>query len=276
MQRGRFPTFDDGLRQAMFEEPIRFLVDLIQRDGSLLDVLYADHTFVNATLAAHYGIEDVPLEDGEWARVEKADRYGRGGLLPMSVFLTKNAPGLRTSPVKRGHWVVRRLLGERIPTPPPEVPELPNDEAKLGKFTLREVLAKHREHESCSVCHNRFDSIGVVFEGFGPIGEQRSIDLGGRPVATAAKLPDGVERTGVAGLRSYLREVRQAEFVDNVCRKLLSYALGRTLIISDDRLLRQMRDGLVQDDHRFTGLIESIVTSPQFLTQRGRNYRPEE
>jgi hypothetical protein len=276
VDRGRFPSFDDDLRQAMFEEPIRFLVDLIQRDGALLDSLYADHTFVNATLAAHYGIEDLSLEAGEWARVKKADRYGRGGILPMSVFLTKNAPGLRTSPVKRGHWVVRQLLGERIPTPPPEVPELPGDEAKLGEFTLREVLARHREHESCSVCHNRFDSIGVVFEGFGPIGEQRSVDLGGRTIETAAKLPDGVERKGVVGLRGYLQEHRQAEFVDNVCQKLLSYALGRTLIVSDDRLLRQMRDGLVKDDHRFTSLIESIVTSPQFLRQRGRNYRHEE
>ena len=276
VDRGRFPAFDNDLRQAMFEEPIRFLVDLIQRGGSILDLLYADHTFVNSTLAAHYGIEDLPLEAGGWARVAKADRYGRGGLLPMSVFLTKNAPGLRTSPVKRGHWVVRQLLGERIPTPPPEVPELPSDEAELGEFTLTEVLAKHREHESCSVCHNRFDSVGVVFEGFGPIGEQRSLDLGGRTVDTRAKLPDGVERKGVPGLRDYLRKHRQAEFVDNLCRKLLAYALGRTLIISDDKLLRRMRDELVQNDHRFTSLIESIVTSPQFLRQRGRNYRYEE
>jgi hypothetical protein len=194
----------------------------------------------------------------------------------MSVFLTKNAPGLRTSPVKRGYWVVRQLLGERIPPPPPGVPEIPSDETKLGEFTLREVLAKHREHESCSVCHDRFDSIGVAFEGFGPIGERRSVDLGGRPVETAATLPDGVEREGVLGLREYLRKNRQDEFIDNVCQKLLSYALGRTLIVSDDGLLRNMRDQLVEDDHRFTSLIESIVTSPQFLRQRGRNYRYQE
>ena len=194
----------------------------------------------------------------------------------MSVFLTKNAPGLRTSPVKRGYWVVRQLLGERIPTPPPEVPELPSDESKLGEFTLREVLAKHREHPSCSVCHDRFDSLGVVFEGFGPIGELRSVDLGGRPVETAATLPDGVERKGVSGLRDYLRKHRQADFIDNVCQKLLSYALGRTVIVSDDRLLRQMRDELVENDHRFVTLIVTIVTSPQFLRQRGRNYRYQE
>jgi hypothetical protein len=272
VDRGRFPAFDDDLRQAMFEEPIRFLVDLIQRDGSLLDLLNGDYTLVNGTLARHYGIEGISVRPGQWARVEQAHRYGRGGLLPMSVFLTKNAHGLRTSPVKRGYWVVRQLLGERIPPPPPEVPELPSDESKLGELTLREVLAKHREHKSCAGCHDRFDSIGVVFEGFGPIGEQRSVDLGGRPIETAATLPDGIQRGGVSGLRDYLRQHRQDEFIDNACRKLLSYGLGRTLIVSDDGLLSKMRGQLVEDDHRFTSLIESIVTSPQFLRQRGRNY----
>ena len=91
----------------------------------------------------------------------------------MPVFLTANSPGLRTSPVNRGHWVVRRLLGERIAPPPPQVPDLPDDEAELGDLTLRETLAKHREEKSCATCHERIDSIGLVFEGYGPIGERR-------------------------------------------------------------------------------------------------------
>src|SRR4029078_13070377 len=98
---------------------------------------------------------------------------------PMSLFLTQNAPGLRTSPVKRGYWVVRRLLGERIPPPPPNVPELPSDEAKLGDLTLRQTLAMHREHASCASCHERFDSLGLVFEGYGPIGDGRGRGTGG-------------------------------------------------------------------------------------------------
>ena len=190
----------------------------------------------------------------------------------MSVFLTKNAHSLRTSPVKRGYWVVRQLLGERIPPPPPDVPELPSDESKLGDLTLREVLAKHRENKSCAGCHDRFDALGVALEGFGPIGERRTIDLGGRPVQTVALLPDGVERDGLAGLRDYLHQQREAEFVANTCQKLLSYALGRTLIVSDDVLLDQMRERLENDDDRFVGLIETIVSSPPFLNQRGRNY----
>ncbi len=162
----------------------------------------------------------------------------------MSVFLTKNAHPLRTSPVKRGYWVVRQLLGERIPPPPPDVPELPSDESDLGELTLPEVLAKHREHKSCAGCHDHFDALGVALEGFGPIGERRTVDLGGRPVETSATLPDGVQRDGISGLRDYLRQQREAEFIGNTCRKLLSYALGRTLIVSDDVLLDAMKDRL--------------------------------
>ena len=96
----------------------------------------------------------------------------------MSVFLTKNAPGLRTSPVKRGYWVVRRVLGEHIPAPPPNVPDLPEDESALGDLTLTQVLARHRDHKACAGCHNRFDAVGIAFEGFGPVGERRTVDLG--------------------------------------------------------------------------------------------------
>src|SRR4029453_16500698 len=99
-----------------------------------------------------------------WVRVDDANLYGRGGLLPMSVFLTQNAPGLGTSPVKGGYWVVRRVLGETIPPPPAVVPELPHDEAKLD-LPLREVLAKHRENQSCASCHARFDSCAWPLKG---------------------------------------------------------------------------------------------------------------
>jgi hypothetical protein len=189
----------------------------------------------------------------------------------MAVFLTRNAPGLRTSPVKRGYWVVRRLLGEHIPPPPPTVPELPKDEAKLGELTLPQVLARHRADRSCAGCHRRFDSVGLAFEGFGPVGERRTRDLGGRAVQTVAAFPDGKERDGVEGLRAYLRDRRQEEFVENLCRKLFAYALGRSLLPSDQEALGRMRARLAADGHKFGGLVEVIVTSPQFLNKRGRD-----
>ena len=270
VDRERFASFTNELREAMYEEPIRFFIDLAGQDRPLLDLLYADHTFVNEPLARHYGMpvaEDSP--DG-WFRVDDAVRYGRGGLLPMAVFLTKNSPGLRTSPVKRGYWVVRRLLGERIPAPPPAVPELPKDEAQLGERTLAQLLARHREQKSCSACHERFDSVGLVFEGYGPIGERRDRDLSGHPVNSTAAFRDGGSGSGLDGLRAYLRKSRENDFLDNFCRKLLAYALGRGLLPSDELLVDNMRKRLADEEGRFGSLVESIVTSPQFLNKRGR------
>ncbi len=269
VDRGRFPGFTHDLRRAMSEEPIRFFLDLARRDGSVLDLLDADHTFVNPALAAHYGMPVPEVGPDEWVRVDRASRYGRGGLLPMSVFLTANSPGLRTSPVKRGYWVVRRVLGEQIPAPPPTVPELPKDEATTGDLSLPQLLARHREDRSCLGCHRRFDSIGLTFEGYGPVGERRVRDLGDRPVDARATFPDGSEGEGLDGLRRYLSGRRRGEFVENLGRKLLAYALGRTLIPSDAPTLAAIRDRLAGDGHRFGVLVETIVTSPQFLSRRG-------
>ncbi len=271
VDRGRFPTFDDSLRQAMFEEPVRFIQEVVQADRSVLELLDGRHTFVNPVLAKHYGLAIPAVASNEWVRVDDARSVARGGLLPMSVFLTANSPGLRTSPVKRGNWVARRVLGERIPPPPAAVPELPADEAKLGELTLRETLAKHRADPNCASCHERFDSLGLVFEGFGPVGESRTLDLGGHPVDTRAVFPGGSEGSGVDGLRAYIHAHRQDDFLDNVCRKLLAYGLGRSLILSDEITVRDMRARLDANGRRFGSLVESIVTSPQFLNKRGPN-----
>jgi len=271
VDRERFASFTNELRQALFEEPVRFFVDVATQNRSVLDLLYADRTFVNPILAKHYGMSIPEGTADKWVCVENAHESGRGGLLPMAVFLTRNSPGLRTSPVKRGYWVVRRLLGENIPPPPPEVPELPKDETKLGELTLPQLLARHRDNKACAGCHQRFDSIGLAFEGYGPIGERRDLDLGGHPVETKATFPDGSEGTGLDGLRRYLHERREDQFVDNLCRKLLAYALGRTLVPSDKATLTRMRETLAADGFRFGSLVEAIVTSPQFLHKRGKD-----
>jgi hypothetical protein len=171
--------------------------------------------------------------------------------------------------VKRGYWVVRRLLGETISPPPPSVPELPKDESKLGDRTLRQALEQHRANPACAGCHARFDSYGLVFEGYGPIGEARSTDLGGKPVDASAPFPGG-ERTGVGGLQQFVRQQRQTEFVRNLNRKLLSYALGRSLQPSDDGLLLQMEQRLAAGGYRFGTLIQTIVTSRQFRNRRAQ------
>ena len=272
VDRQRFPAFTPELREAMFEEPVRFLVDALQNNRSILELLQADYTFVNPVLARHYGIplaDTTPAET--WVRSDDAGKYGRGGLLPMAVFQTRNSPGLRTSPVKRGYWVVRRLLGEQIPPPPSTVPELPKDEASLGELTLPQLLARHRADQSCAGCHQRFDSIGLALEGYGPIGERRTQDLGGRPIEDRAVFPGGSEGAGLAGLRRYLRDERQADFLDNFCRKLCAYALGRGLLLSDEKLIGTMKARLASDEYAFHSAIETIVLSRQFQYQRGRD-----
>jgi hypothetical protein len=186
----------------------------------------------------------------------------------MAVFLTKNAPGLRTSPVKRGYWIVHRLLGEYIPAPPPNVPVLPADETKLGDLTLRETLEQHRANPACSSCHAKFDSYGLAFEGYGPVGEARDRDLAGRRVETMATFPDGSSGSGLDGLRAFMRARGQSEFVDNISRQLLVYGLGRSLMASDDPLLADMRKDLSSGGYRFGSLVQDIVTSRQFLTKR--------
>jgi hypothetical protein len=271
VDRTRFPIFTNDLRQAMFEEPIRFIEDVIQHDRSVLDLLYAKHTFVNPVLARHYGITDVRMRRDQWVRIDDARRYGRGGLLPMAVFLTRNSPGLRTSPVKRGYWIAKTVLGEVIPPPPPTVPELPSDESKMD-LPLRQMLAKHRENASCAGCHARFDSFGLAFEGYGPVGEQRTKDLAGRPVDTHAEFPGGIQGNGLDDLIAYIRANREKDFISNLQRKILVYALGRGLQLSDEPLLDEMRKSFDASGQRLSSLINSIVVSPQFRNQRNPEY----
>ena len=134
------------------QEPLRYFEDIVRRDRPILDLIDGIDAIVNPVLASHYGVPArTKPNPTTGSALTTHSPYGRGGLLPMAVFLTKNAPGLRTSPVKRGYWVVRRVLGEHIPAPPPEVPELPKDESKLGNLTLPQVLARHRALESRGV-----------------------------------------------------------------------------------------------------------------------------
>lgn len=267
VDRDRFPTFNSDLREAMFQEPIRFIEDLIRNDRSVLDMLYGKYTFVNRPLAEHYGMPEVEGKGDKWVRVDDAGKYGRGGLLPMAVFLTQNSPGLRTSPVKRGYWVVHRVLGEVIPPPPPVVPELPADESK-SELPLRDALAKHRSVPMCAACHAKFDSFGLAFEGYGPVGEARTKDLAGRPVDTNASFPGGWQGAGVAAVETYIREHREAGFIDGLSRKLLAYALNRSLQLSDESIIERMKTGLAAKENRFDTLVETIVASPQFRNAR--------
>jgi hypothetical protein len=267
VDRDRFPSFNSDLREAMFQEPIRFIEDVVRSDRSVLDLVFGNYTFVNPVLAKHYGMPEVKGGNDAWVRVDDAGKYQRGGLLPMAVFLTQNSPGLRTSPVKRGNWVVKRIFGEVIPPPPPVVPELPHDEAKMER-PVREMLAQHREVPMCAACHARFDDFGLAFEGYGPVGEARTKDMAGRPVDAKVTFPGGFQGAGFEAIEQYIREKRQHEFLDNFSRKLLAYALNRSLLISDEPVIEQMQSKLAANGNKFSTIVDAIVTSRQFRYER--------
>ncbi|MBA4065738.1 MAG: hypothetical protein C0501_18870 [Isosphaera sp.] len=273
VNRAVFPAFDDALRSAMFEEPTRLITHLIRTDGPITHLLNGDATFVNKKLAAHYGLPFKGTAD-EWELVTGLHANGRGGVLGMAVFLTKNSQPQRTSPVKRGFWVVHKLLGEHIPPPPPDVAVLPAKETDTNGKTIRQLLKLHVEDAACARCHQRFDPVGLAMEGFDPIGRGRAKDLAGRPVDNLVALPDGKETRGVPEFGDYLAKHRKAEFAKTLSHKFLGYALGRSLQLSDQSLLEKMQAELAKDDSKLSTVFELVATSPQFRTQRCKDFSP--
>jgi len=277
VDRGQFTEFDDELRQAMFNEPIQYFVDLVRRNGRLIELIDSDHVVVNERLAKYYQLQNkFDRQAGGWQRITGSREVQRGGLIPMGVFLTQNSPGLRTSPVKRGYWLVRKILGEKIPAPPPNVPELPDSEHDLGALTLRQALEKHRENPSCASCHARFDSFGLLLEGFDPIGKPREVDLAGHTISSAATLPDGSEADGIVGLQNYVSQQRADDFRRNFCQKLVAYSLSRSLILPDRLLVDDMLKALRENDDRIQAAFLVLLRSPQFQWKMAQGPELEE
>ena len=260
-----FPTFN-ALRGDMYEETVRFFADLFERDGSVLEILDADHTFLNESLAKHYGIPDVT--GPEWRRVDGIKTYGRGGILTLSTTLAQQSGASRTSPILRGNWVLESLLGEKLPRPPKNVPPLPESETDTD-LTVRQLVEKHRSIEACAHCHERIDAFGFSLEGFDAIGRRRDKDLGGRPIEVSVELTNGTRFSGESGLRNYLLTDRRQDFLKHFCRKLLGYSLARGVQLSDEPLLEEIIAQLQKNDYRFSAAIETIVRSPQFRFHRG-------
>jgi Protein of unknown function (DUF1592)/Protein of unknown function (DUF1588)/Protein of unknown function (DUF1587)/Protein of unknown function (DUF1585)/Protein of unknown function (DUF1595)/Planctomycete cytochrome C len=264
-----FPEFTE-LRGDMYEESILFFADLFQHDSSVLSILDADHTFVNDRLAKFYGIP-VAADASGWRRVDGVRRYGRGGILALATTLAKQSGASRTSPILRGNWVSEVLLGEKLPKPPKDVPRLPESETATEGLTVRQLIDRHVSDTRCSSCHRKFDSFGFALEHFDAIGRFRNRDLGGRTVDTKTELPDGSPIDGLAGLRTYLGVTRRDAFVHQFCRKLLGYALGRGIQLSDEPLLAEMQQRLAANDYRLSVAIDTILESRQFREIRGRD-----
>ncbi len=264
-----FPTFDLELRDAMYEEAIQFFQHLFQHDEPVVDVVNADYTFLNQRLARHYGIPDVTGED--FRRVDDVRRLGRGGVLGFGSVHAKQAGSSRTSPVLRGNWVVETLLGEKLPLPPPNVPQLPESELGNDGLTMREIVQRHVADPQCASCHRRIDPFGMVFERYDSIGRYRESDLNGLPIDATSKLRDGTAIDGLDGLRHYLHSQRSEAIVRLFYRRLLGYALGRSVTISDHVLIDEMMTKTANGTTGVQDAVIAIVQSPQFGRIRGRH-----
>lgn len=265
-----FPEFDADLRAAMYEESIRFFQHLFQNDAPIGDLLDADYTFLNQRLAKHYGIPDV--DGDQWRRVDGVKPFGRGGLLGLASVQTKQSGASRTSPILRGNWVVETLLGEKLPLPPPNIPLLPDSETGNGGLTTRQVVQQHVSAAECATCHQRIDPFGFALEHYDTIGRRRDRDLGGLALDATAKLRDGTEFEGIEGLRNYLLTEKNATITRLFCQRLLGYALGRSVTISDQVLLDQMMADIQAGNDTTTGVLFKIVQSPQFQQIRGSQH----
>lgn len=253
-----FPDFTNDLRGAMIEEVTMFLDDLFRNDRSLTALLEADYTFANGQLARHYEIEGV--SGGEFRRVA-IDPTQRGGLTGMGLFLTKTSLPLRTSPVQRGVWMLEQILGRELPSPPADVPDLSEEATNEEGLSILEQLEVHRAEPGCASCHDKIDPLGIAMENYDAIGRWRETKI------NSAVAHDGSELNGIEGLKDYLISNQKQVFA-HFNRKLLGYALGRSVGPGDRKLLLQMDEALEANDYRLRPLLELIVTSPQFTLSR--------
>jgi len=253
-----FPTFTPALRQAMARESLLFFEAIVREDHAVTDLLDADFTFVDEELAKHYGIPGV--RGPEFARVKVPPQ--RGGLLTHASILTLASNATRTSPVKRGKFVLEQLLNTPPPPPPPEldIPEL--EDQKQLKGTLRQQMEQHRANPTCASCHQRMDPIGFAFENFDAVGAWREKDAG-VAIDASGVLPDGRTFDGPAGLRKILRADKDV-FVRCLAEKLLTYALGRGLEAYDRRAVNAVVGATGRQNDRFSALLIEIVKSDPF------------
>jgi hypothetical protein len=261
--RGEFPHASGILDpRHLLKEELRLFVDSILRsDRSIVDLLTADHTFLNERLAMHYGIETVK---GARFREVHLDDPSRYGLLGRGAILMLTAYPNRTSPVLRGAWILERLAGAPPPEPPPEVPTLPQNARGEPAKTLRARLEQHRENPTCFACHGVMDPLGLALENFNAVGQYRSHDPDTLTAIDATgQLPDGSEVNGPEGVRQALTE-KPDRFVQSFTENLFTFALGRSLDYRDMPTVREVVRNAEDDDYRFESLVLGIVSSDAF------------
>lgn len=264
----RFPDFDQSLRQALQTETELFFDSIVRDDRSIVELLTAKYTFVNDRLARHYGIPNV--NGSHFRRVSLTDDSPRRGLLGQGSLLTITSHATRTSPVKRGKWILDNILGSPPPPPPPNVPALPEQDKSATKraLTMRELMAAHRANPVCSACHSMIDPAGFALENFDAVGRFRTIDTEAfTQVDASGTLPDGTPFAGLTEFRDALAR-KPERFATTLTEKLMVYALGRGIEYYDVPAVRKVVREAAGRDFRFSAVVLGIVESLPFQARR--------
>ncbi len=258
-----FPAYDAKLRAAMQRETELLFENVLREDRSVFEFLTADYTFVNERLAKHYGIPGVTGEDFQRVSLKGQPR---AGVLTHASILTLTSNPTRTSPVKRGKWVLENLLATPPPPPAPNVPELDGQKELTG--TLRQRMEQHRANPTCASCHTKMDAIGFALENYDGIGAFRALD-GGAPIDPSGEFSAADKFRGPVELASLLARQKKDDYVRCMVEKMLTYSLGRGLEYYDRTATKEIAEGLAKRRHTFSGLVLEVVNSVPFQKRRG-------
>jgi hypothetical protein len=260
---GRFPEFSDEVKNSMYDEAVSFFEHIVRQDRPVREMFTANYTFLNQPLAKHYGVKAPVKSPRDLELVSGAEN--RGGMFRLGAILTATSAPLRTSPVKRGDWVLRRILGTPTPPPPADAGSIPADEKAFGGLSLRQKLAAHQRNATCAACHARIDPMGFPMERYDSIGRFRETYSDGKPIEDLSTTIDKTNIQGIEGLLAYLRG-KEDRVLLNMSHKMLGYALGRTVLASDEPLLEKLSQG--GGETSIAKMASAIVMSRQFRYRR--------
>ena len=262
----KFPQMTAEMRSAMYEEARLFFQSIVAENQSVVRFVDSDYTFLNGTLATVYGLES-EVTGPEMRRVKLTDA-NRGGILSMPGILATTSFPNRTSPVKRGVWVLEQVIGDHVPPPPPNVPALEKqDQDKVADLTLRQRTELHRTDAVCASCHKVFDPIGFGLENFDAIGRWRDSDDSGGAIDAVGELPGEKRFTSPKELKAIIA-ARKDELTRNLTRRLLAYALCRPLEGYDEIVVDHLMETIARDGYHMQTLVSEIITSYPFLNHR--------
>jgi len=276
-----FPSFNAKLKSAMLRETELFFESVLRENRSVLELIDTNYTFLNETLAKHYGIADTVgnwmgqpaskpdgklIQGDTFQRVSLQDR-NRGGLITQASVLAVTSNPTRTSPVKRGRWILEQFLGAPPPPPPPNVPELPSKSEDVSTASLRKRMEVHRQNPACANCHAKMDPIGFALENYDAVGAYRTKD-GAFDIDASGEFADGSKFSGPGDLKSIILAKRE-DFVRCLAEKMLTYALGRGVEYYDRPTIEKIVRSMPGQEYKIQGMILEIVLSEPFL-KRGK------